>query len=149
MTTSKATLYETDFYQWAETTVQLLKERKFNELELDNLIEEIEELGRSQKKAAASNLRILLLHLLKWAYQPSNRDNGWLASINEHKRRLLDDFEESTSLKRHFDEAFDKCYRKAKEDASIEMRIDVALLPKACPFSQDHVLQVGWLPEKQ
>ena len=148
MTIFNASLYETDFYQWTETTAQLLKEKKFDELELDNLIEEIKELGSSQKKAVASNLRILLLHLLKWAYQPTNRDKGWLGSINEHRRRLLDDFEESPSLKRYFDEAFDKCDRKAKEDASIEMRIDVALLPKTCPFSQDDVLQVGWLPEK-
>ena len=68
--TIKPSLYDQDYYLWITETAQLLREKDFNQVDLDNLIEEIESMGRSEKKAVRSNLRILLMHLLKYKYQP-------------------------------------------------------------------------------
>ena len=65
---SQETLYKQDYYQWLIQTAELLKEKKFTQLDLENLIEEIESLGKSEKRAISSNLIIVLLHLLKWRY---------------------------------------------------------------------------------
>jgi hypothetical protein len=76
-------LYDQDFYLWLKTTAQLLKEKQFNQIDLENLIEEIETMGRSEKKSLKSNLIVLLLHLLKWQYQPNKRYGSGKASIIE------------------------------------------------------------------
>jgi uncharacterized damage-inducible protein DinB len=70
MVTTVSILYETDFAQWLDRTAQLLKEKRFDELDLDNLVEEIEALNRSEKREVESRLEVLLMHLLKWHYQP-------------------------------------------------------------------------------
>lgn len=94
--------YDRDFMLWIDATVQLLKERRFAELDLENLIEEVEDLGRSNKSALRSNLIVVLLHLLKWKYQPEKRSKSWQSSILEHRRHLEDDFEDSPSLKQYY-----------------------------------------------
>ncbi|NJM78185.1 MAG: DUF29 domain-containing protein [Acaryochloridaceae cyanobacterium RU_4_10] len=75
--TYTTTLYNTDFYTWTAQTVQLLKERRFSELDLENLIEEIEDLGRSEYRALESRLEVLLMHLLKVRYQPEMYTKSW------------------------------------------------------------------------
>jgi hypothetical protein len=81
------TLYDTDFLLWLETTATLLRERKLDAIDYDNLIEEIKAMGRSEKNALQSNLTILLLHLLKWDYQPNQRSSSWVFTIAEHHLR--------------------------------------------------------------
>lgn len=81
-TTNKNNLYERDYYLWLEHTAQLIKEGKFSEVDAANLIEEIEDMGRSEKRAVKSNLVVLLLNLLKYKYQPSKQSNSWKASIS-------------------------------------------------------------------
>ena len=101
-----ADLYERDYYLWLSHTAQLIKEGKFSEVDAANLVEEIEDMGRSEKRAVKSNLIIVLLHLLKYKYQPAKRTNSWKASIREHRRRLRDDLKTSPSLKRYFEDVF-------------------------------------------
>jgi len=104
--TPNPSLYEQDYYLWLQTTVNQLRERKFAEVDLANLIEEIESVGRSEKSALVSNLQIVLMHLLKYKYQPEKRSNSWLFTIFEHRDRLLEAFEVSPSLKPYFREVF-------------------------------------------
>lgn len=85
----RSNLYDLDYCFWLEHTAQLLKEGKLSEVDTANLIED---LGRREKKAVKSNLIVILLHLLKYKYQPNLRSNSWKASIREHRRRLRDDF---------------------------------------------------------
>lgn len=80
-----AELYEQDFCLWAEATALLLKDGQFSVLDLAHLIEEIEDMGGSQKRAVLSNLRVLLLHLLKYKYQAAKRSQSWLNTIVEHR----------------------------------------------------------------
>jgi len=140
-------LYEQDFYLWIETTAQQLKEGRFSELDLDNLIEEIETMGRNQKDALESNLIIILVHLLKWQYQPNKRSRSWESSIFEHRRRIKKAFKNSPSLKPYFREVFNECYQDARKQASIETGLSLKVFPLESPFNIDEVLDEDFLPE--
>ena len=85
---TNSNLYHEDFYLWIKTTAKQLKDGNCAEIDLDNLIEEIESMGRSEKRALKSNLLVVLMHLLKYKYQPEKRTNSWLSTIFEHIRRL-------------------------------------------------------------
>ena len=108
-----AALYEQDFYLWTQATVQLLKNHQWEELDIQNLLEEVESMGRTEKNALKSNLIIVLLHLLKYAYQLDRRSDSWTNSITEHRIRIEVEIESSPSLKPYIKEIYDSCYDKA------------------------------------
>jgi Domain of unknown function DUF29 len=112
-----------------------------------NLIEELEAMGRSEKSAIESNLRILLMHLLKYKYQSEKRTNSWLFTIREHRQRLRDDFKNSPSLKRYFLDIFPECYQDARELAADETGLSINTFPIESPFSQEDTLNPDYLPE--
>ncbi|MEH1860311.1 MAG: DUF29 domain-containing protein [Nostoc sp.] len=132
--TSGSDLYEQDFYLWIQTTAELLKQKNFTQLDLDNLIEEIETIGRSEKKALRSNLEMVLMHLLKYKYQAEKRSGSWRATIREHRKRLRQALEESPSLKPYFDEVFGQCYDHARLLAADETELAVAIFPEKSPL---------------
>jgi phage pi2 protein 07 len=144
---SNKTLYEQDYYLWVEATAKLLRYRCFEQLDIENLIEEIESMGRSEKNALESNLRILLMHLLKWKYQPEKRSNSWSFSITEHSLRINKSFKNSPSLIRYFQEVFEECYLDARKLAARETGLQIELFPIRCPFRQEDVLNPDYLPE--
>ena len=144
---SLTNLYECDFNLWVETTVQLLREGRLAELDVVNLLEEVESMGNSDKLALSSNLVVVLLHLLKWQYQPNKRTRSWEKSIAENRRRIDERFEISPSLKRYYLQIFDKCYRNARKQAKIETRLPLAHFPEICPFTSEQVLDEDFLPE--
>jgi hypothetical protein len=147
-TANTANLYDRDYYLWLIHTAQLIKEGKFSELDAANLIEEIEDMGRSEKRTVKSNLIIVLLHLLKYKYQPAKRTNSWKFSIREHRRRLRDDFKTSPSLKRYFEEVMEECYQDARELAADETGLSLNTFPTESPFSTSEVLNPEYLPQK-
>ena len=128
-------------------TAQLLRERKFKKVDLDNLIEEIESMGRSEKKAVRSNLRILLTHLLKYKYQSQKRSNSWLFTIVEHRQRIKDSFKDSPSLNRHFIQEFAECYQDARALAAAETGLPIDTFPVDSPFSPEDTIDADYLPE--
>nr|MDZ8283802.1 DUF29 domain-containing protein [Nostoc sp. ChiSLP01] len=144
--TSGSDLYEQDFYLWIQTTAQLLKQKNFTQLDLENLIEEIETMGRSEKKALRSNLEVVLMHLLKYKYQAEKRSGSWRATIREHRKRLKEALEESPSLKPYFVEVFKQCYDDARLLAADETELDVAIFPEQSPFTPEQVLDADFLP---
>jgi hypothetical protein len=144
---STSTLYDRDYYLWLETTARLLRERKLSQIDYENLIEEIEDMGNSQKDSLESNLRILLMHLLKYKYQPSKRSNSWLFTIIEHRKRINKAFKRSPSFKRYFSEVFDESYTDAIDLAVAETGLPRATFPVECPFSEDDVLNPDYLPD--
>ena len=139
-------LYETDYLAWIELTVSRLRSQDLSMIDWENLIEEIEDMGKSARNSLKSNLRIILLHLLKWQYQPSHRSRSWQTSIVEHRLRFEDAFAESPSLKRYFIEVFDDAYTGAIQLASSETGISKATFPKNCPYTQKQVLDSDFLP---
>lgn len=147
LTTPHEQLYETDFIQWVDQASELLKQGRFDELDIDNLIEEVESLGRSDKNALRSNLRVLLMHLLKWQYQSSKRSNSWRGTIIEHRLRLQDTFEDSPSLKNFYTQIFDKTYQQARKKAAGETGLDIDTFPTTCPYTTDQTLDDQFWPE--
>ncbi|AFZ58110.1 DUF29 domain-containing protein [Anabaena cylindrica FACHB-243] len=145
--TTNANLYEQDFYLWIETTAKQLKAGKLAEVDLENLIEEIESMGRSEKRALESNLVVLLMHLLKYKYQPEKRTNSWLSTILEHRRRLNKNLQDSPSLKKYFLETFSECYQDARQQAAIETGLLIDNFPVESPFSADECLNKDFLPD--
>ena len=142
-----ATTYHHDYALWLEHMAQALRDRNPNALDWENLLEEIESLGRSEKKSVKSNLRIVLIHLLKWHYQSQNQSLSWLNSIAEHRQRLYDDFEASPSLRNYTQEVFAQAYSEARKHAARETGLPVSHFPDTCPWTLVQVLQEDWLPD--
>ena len=139
------TLYDRDYYQWLTKTAELLRLKEFNKLDLENLIEEIESLGKSEKRVIKSNLIVVILHLLKWQYQPKKRSNSWKSSIREHRRRIQELLTDSPSLENYLPEIFIACYVAAKKQASDETGLSITFFPEACPFSLAESLDEDFL----
>lgn len=146
-TTSGSDLYEQDFYLWIQTTAELLKQGRLTELDLENLIDEIETMGRSEKKALRSNLEVVLMHLLKYKYQAEKRSGSWRATIREHRKRIRQALEESPSLKPYFDEVFGLCYDDARLLVADETELHLATFPEESPFTPEQALNPDFLPE--
>lgn len=145
--TESSNLYERDFYLWIEETLRLLREGKLAQIDLANLIEEIEDMGKSQKQAVRSNLIVLLMHLLKYQYQPEKRSGSWKYTIREHRRRLIEAFEDSPSLRNYFTGVFDKCYQNARKEAADETELSLNIFPSESPFTSEQTLDEDFLPE--
>ena len=142
-----AKLYDRDYNLWLEQTIQQLKEGLFDEIDLHNLIEELEGMSRSEKRAVYSNLKIVLMHLLKYRYQPSKRSNSWRSRIREHRQRLERAFEESPSLRGYFDDIFEKSYGDARKLAADETGLALEAFPAESPFSGEEALDQEYLPD--
>ncbi|PSB23241.1 DUF29 domain-containing protein [filamentous cyanobacterium CCP1] len=138
-----STLYQQDYYQWLQVTAHLLREKQFSALDTANLLEEIEEMGRSEKRAMYSNLKILLLYLFKDEYQPEMRSNSWKSSIVEHRQRLQHALKESPSLQPYLPEIFNDCYQDARELAAAETGLAIEQFPSVSPFSVETTLKAG------
>lgn len=144
---ASATLYEQDYYCWLEETAKLLRNGKLAELDVLNLAEEIEDMGRSEKRAVESNLEVVLMHLLNYKYQPEQRSNSWRFTILEHRDRLEKFFRDSPSLKLYFSSIFEDRYSRARKKAAVETGLSLDTFPSASPFSPEQTLNSNFLPE--
>jgi DNA-binding transcriptional regulator YdaS (Cro superfamily) len=143
---SSAADYEHDYHAWLTRQAALLAERRFADLDLDNLIDEIQALARSEKWEIENRLNVLLVHLLKWAHQPAQRSGDWASTIIEQRARLLKRLQESPSLRGYPGEVVDEEYAIAREKAAAETGLRVATFPKSCPYTIDQVLDPDFLP---
>lgn len=140
------TPYEADYAQWCAEQGALLRAGRVDVLDLENLAEEIESLGRSDKREIRSRLKELLLHLLKWQFQPGKRKGGWRASIVEQRDELKQLLEESPSLRALPSLALAALYPVARAKAADETGLAEAAFPKNCPYSVEEVLDDGFFP---
>lgn len=139
-------LYEADYLGWLEETADALKRKDYGAIDWENMIEEIEAMGRRERQSLKSNLVILLLHLLKWQFQPDKQSNSWNGSIVEHRQRLQDSLEASPSLKPYLETLLFKSYRDAVERAAAETGLPEAAFPKDCPYAISQIMAKGFLP---
>jgi hypothetical protein len=142
-----STLYEQDYFLWLDRTIEYVQKGTLDRLDLSALIEELQGMSNSEKSALESNLRILLMHLLKYRYQPDKRTNSWRFTIREHRKRLLKAFAKSPSLKRYYESVFAECYQDGRELASDETGLSLAAFPEDSPFTLDDTLNLDFLPE--
>jgi hypothetical protein len=144
---TQPSLYDRDFAAWLVTTAMQLRERDYENLDWDNLIEEIEAMGRRERKSLTSNLVIVLLHLLKWQYQPEMRSGSWKGSIREHRRRIHRDLRDSPSLQPYLLETFAEAYTNAFPQAADETGLSIETFPVDCPYTIEQVLDSEFLPD--
>lgn len=130
------TLYDQDFYAWTQQQVELLRSRNLPALDIENLIEEIESLGKQQRQELRNRLGVLLGHLLKWHFQPEARSRSWWGTIREQRREIEELLEDNPSLQPYLEEATTKGYQKGLDLVIKETPIPIDTLPTTCPFSQ-------------
>lgn len=140
-------LYEQDFLAWTEQTSQLLKQKCWEDVDWESLIDEVESLGKRQRKAVRSQLNRLLIHLLKWKYQPERICTSWQTSIRSARREIEYELEDSPSLSRYLSEVYLETYLKARLDAADETTLPVDTFPVEPPFSLSGVLSLEYLPD--
>jgi len=141
-----AELYDRDFVLWTEEMARLLRERRFGGLDIENLAEEVESMGKRDRREVLSRLEVLLTHLIKWQIQPDHRGGSWQSTINVQRTRLCLVLQDSPSLRRALSRNLSRVYENAKRSAALETGLRPAL-PKVCPFTIDQILDAGFLPE--
>ncbi len=139
-------LYDQDFYNWLITNSQLIKEKRFSEIDAENIVEELESMGKSEKRELMSRLAVLLAHLLKWSYQPEQRSNSWKYTIEEQRRAVEEVLDDSPSLKYQLDQKFNEAYSKAILIAARETGFAKAKFPKDCPFTWEQAIDDNFWP---
>jgi hypothetical protein len=144
-----AALYTQDFYAWTQAQAALLEAQQFDALDIANLVEEITSLGATERRALGSHLKQLLLHLLKWQYQPSGRQTGhsWRSSIHNARDEIDAILEDSPSLRREVPRLLARRYPAARLLAQDETGLPRATFPEACPWQAQEVLDVDFWPE--
>ena len=145
MSNTNHVLYEKDFYAWILATTELLKTKKFDDLDVEHLVEEIESMGKSERRQIMTRLGILIAHLLKWQYQPKKRSNSWKLTIKEQRRQIHELLEESPSLKNKIETDFQKAYENAVIIASRETGIVEEDFLSTCPFDLQLCLDMDYL----
>jgi hypothetical protein len=141
------TTYETDFYGWTQQQAALLKASRFSDIDLSNIIEEIETMGRSEYRALESRLTVLLQHLLKWKFQSERRSKSWELSIDEQRIRFDRLLRENPSLKSALNTILTDAYRLAVVKAAKETKFDKKRFPAVCPWSLEEITDSEFYPE--
>ena len=138
------TLYEKDFCAWSTEQSELIRKGNFGHIDIENIAEEIESLGKSYRRALRSQFRRLLLHMLKLRYQPEMQmdSNSWQRSVNQARGDIEDIIRYNPSLKNMISDIFTEVYERARADASFEICLDMRVFPKECPWTIDEILEI-------
>lgn len=142
-----STLYDRDFYAWANEQAALLRAGKLDAADIAHIAEEIESMGKTEKRELVSRLSILLLHLLKWQFQPGRRGASWEATITVQRDDLSDHLRDNPSLKAKLDEAIADAYRKAAILAVGETGLPKSTFPAVCPWPFERLMDMDFWPE--
>ncbi len=143
----KSALYDQDFYAWANEQAALLRSGKLSVADIENIAEEIESMGKTEKRELVSRLAVLLLHLLKWQFQPGRRGTSWEATITVQRRDLDDHLTDNPSLKSKLPEALYRAYGNAAILAAGETALPKHVFPADCPWSFQQIMDADFWPE--
>ncbi|MCD6295452.1 MAG: DUF29 domain-containing protein [Deltaproteobacteria bacterium] len=139
-------LYNSDFHAWTQEQAALLKSGRLSDVDINNLIEEIESMGKNERRELKSRLVILIMHLLKWQMQPERQSNSWKATIETQRFQILELLEDSPSLKRELEAFVNAAYPKAKRLAILETGLIRDSFPPECAYDVDDILREGFYP---
>jgi hypothetical protein len=143
----KNSLYDLDFYAWANEQATLLRAGRLAEADIENIAEEIESMGRSEKRELINRLTVLMLHLLKWEFQPALRGNSWRLTVEEQRYRLDNHLRDNPSLKAQLEQAMRDAYRLTLVVAERETGLPRSTFPDDCPYSFDEAINPHFWPE--
>jgi Domain of unknown function DUF29 len=139
--------YEDDFYAWTQEQARLLREGDLADLDTENLAEEIESMGRSVRRELRNRLAVLIMHLLKWSYQPAFRSRSWSSTIAEQRKQVLSLVDESPSLGSLLNRELATIYATALVKASSDTGLAEDSFPTECPYTPEQILSEDFLPE--
>jgi Domain of unknown function DUF29 len=139
--------YDSDFYLWSAGQAALIREGKFDQLDIENVAEEIESLGRSDRKSLISQMQRLLAHLLKWQFQSSRRSKSWRLSIFSAREEIGVLVEDSPSLSESLSSGLDRAYLSARKRAALETGLADKSFPESCPYSLSQILDEDFWPD--
>jgi hypothetical protein len=137
--------HDNDFYAWTQEQAHLLRTGQLHQIDWQNIAEEIEDMGRSEKRQLESRLEILIMHLLKWQFQPNLRSRSWELTIKEQRLRLEKLFQENPSLQSNITEVIEKVYPLAT--LSAERETGLSLFPETCPYTLTEIFSSEFLPD--
>jgi hypothetical protein len=138
--------YEQDFYAWTLTNAKFLREGKLTEIDIANVAEEIESMGKSEKRELISRLAVLIAHLLKWQFQPARRNNSWKYTIEEQREEIIELLKESPSLKNKINQELARAYNRGVLIAATETDLGKEVFPKQCSFSLEKLINKKFFP---
>jgi len=139
--------YDTDFSEWAFNQAALLREGKLSELDLENVLEELESMGKNDQRGYISSFKNLFSHLLKWKFQSQFRSSSWANTIKRSRLEITDWEEENTSFIPKRDDFMEKAYKKAKREASSETGLPESLFPTDLPWEYETFMNESFFPE--
>jgi len=144
------TRYETDVVAWANEQAELLRAGRLEKLDLAHIAEEIEDVGKSEQRELAHRMSILLMHLLKWEFQPSHRTNSWTSTIRDQRKSIARRLEKTPSLKKSLSDNdwLEDVWLDARNDATKETGIEFDKFPLWCSWGMLHILQQDWFPSE-
>jgi Domain of unknown function DUF29 len=144
--TSRRSLHDNDFYAWSIEQAALLRAGRVGEADLATIAEEIESMGKTEKRELVSRLTVLLLHLLKWERQPAGRSNSWRLSIANARDEIADLLDDNPSLKPVIDDVMTSAYRYARRKAAIETDMSESTFPAQCPWNFVRAMDEAFWP---
>jgi Domain of unknown function DUF29 len=139
--------YDNDFYAWANEQAELLRHGRLAEADIEHIALEIESMGKTEKRELVARLTILLLHLLKWAFQPNLRGRSWRLTIKEQRKEVVNHLADNPSLKSRLPEAMAQAYELAIVKAAKETAIDEDGFPALCPWTFEEAVSEAFWPE--
>lgn len=139
--------YERDFYAWANEQAALLHAGRLGEADIAHIAEEIESMGKTEKRELVSRLVVLLLNLLKWQFQPSHRGTSREASIKVQRNALNDHLDDNPSLKALLPQAIERAYRDAVIEAEVETGYLASAFPRPCPWTFEQIMDPDFWPQ--
>jgi Domain of unknown function DUF29 len=139
--------YDDDFFAWTQEQARLLRDGDLADIDVENLAEEIESMGKSDRREIRNRLVGLLAYLLKWQFQPGGRSKSWTGTIIEQRHQLKLVVDDSPSLRRAVPEYVNSVYGSARNLAAVETDLAEAAFPVECPFTPDQILSEDFLPE--
>jgi hypothetical protein len=142
----ESSLYDEDFYEWTMKNAELMRQGRFSEVDVENIAEELESMGRSERRELISRLTVLLTHLLKWQFQPDRRSLSWVHTINGQRRHIALLLEDSPSLARDIEIRIARAYSLAIGDAATETGISRKTFPLECPYDHRQIMDQEFWP---
>src|SRR5688500_1919494 len=137
---------EDDFYAWCYEQAELLRQKRFAEADLPNVIEELEGMAKHNRSVLKSSYRLVILHLLKWEYQPERRARSWEITIVRERNNIEDREEDNLTLKKEAGALVAEVYRRAARQAARETKLPVTTFPADCPYTIDQLRDPDWMP---
>lgn len=139
--------YDRDFYGWLTDNARFMRNQQWDQVDAEHLAEELEAMARSEKRELLSRLSVLLMHLMKWQYQPPMRTRSWRNTITTQRIDIQDLLIDSPSLTSYLNERLESAYTKAKLKAENGAGIEQQQFPLECPYSVEELLSADFFPE--